>query len=51
VNDPDLFDPSYQRYLINRMRDLLPFSEVPIQLLIRARKKVSIDSPQELQQT
>ena len=51
VNDPDLFDPSYQRYLINRMRDELPFSEVPIQLLIRARRKIDLDNKQNLQPT
>ena len=38
VNDPNLFDSNYQRFLMNRFRDLLPFSEVPIQLLIRGRK-------------
>ncbi|MBI1336657.1 MAG: ribosome biogenesis GTPase Der [Phycisphaera sp.] len=38
VNTPQFFDNSYQRYLLNRMRDLLPFSEVPIKLVIRARR-------------
>jgi GTP-binding protein len=39
VNDPDLFDPGYQRYLLNKMREYLPFSEVPIRLIIRGRRQ------------
>ena len=39
VNDPTMFDPSYQRFLINRFREMLPFAEVPIKLLIRGRQK------------
>jgi GTP-binding protein len=37
MNDPDLVDESYQRFMINRFRELLPYDEVPIKLLIRAR--------------
>jgi len=37
VNIPDLFDATYQRYVLNRLRDELPFSEVPIRLVIRGR--------------
>ena len=37
VNDPRLLDESYQRFMINRFRELLPYDEVPIKLLIRAR--------------
>ena len=37
VNDADLFDNSYQAFLLNRFRDELPFSEVPIKLLIRGK--------------
>ncbi len=48
VNDPDLFSPSYQRFLINRMRDLLPFAEVPIKLLIRSRKKIHLELRSQL---
>ncbi|MEM8737824.1 MAG: ribosome biogenesis GTPase Der [Planctomycetota bacterium] len=40
VNLPDLFDHNYQLFLLNRMRDELPFSEVPIRLLIRGKPKV-----------
>jgi GTP-binding protein len=39
VNRPDLFRPNYQRFLMNRFREELPFPEVPIRLVIRARKR------------
>jgi GTP-binding protein len=39
VNNPSLVDANYQRFMINRFRELLPYSEVPIKLLIRARKQ------------
>lgn len=39
VNDPSMFDNTYQRFLINRFRDELPYPEVPIKLLIRGREK------------
>ena len=35
VNHPSAIDENYRRFLINRIRDLLPFSEVPIRLLLR----------------
>jgi len=35
VNDPRSFDRSYRRFLVNQLRDRLPFSEVPIRLLMR----------------
>jgi GTPase len=39
VNDPVMFTPAYRKYLLNRFRELLPFSEVPINLLIRGKPK------------
>ncbi|MCC7146799.1 MAG: ribosome biogenesis GTPase Der [Phycisphaeraceae bacterium] len=39
VNHPDMFDPSYERYLLNQLREVVPFSEVPIHLIIRARRQ------------
>ncbi len=39
VNRPELFTANYMRFLLNRFREQLPFSEVPIKLLIRARKR------------
>ncbi|MFW5681795.1 MAG: ribosome biogenesis GTPase Der [Phycisphaeraceae bacterium] len=41
VNDPELIDQNYQRFLLNRMRDELPFSEVPIKLFIRGKPKMT----------
>jgi GTP-binding protein len=37
VNQPEFVMESYQRYVVNRMRELLPFDEVPIKLQIRGR--------------
>jgi GTP-binding protein len=37
VNKPSLFDPTYQRYLLNVFREQLPFRDVPIKLYLRAR--------------
>jgi GTPase len=39
VNHPDAFDDNYRRFLINRFRDLLPFPEVPIRLLLRDHRE------------
>lgn len=35
VNRPDYFDENYQRFMINKLRDMLPVSEVPIKLMFR----------------
>ena len=37
VNQPEYVMDSYQRFMVNRMRELLPFDEVPIKLEIRGR--------------
>lgn len=42
VNDAKLFGPRYERYLLNRLREELPFSEVPIRLIFRSRKRVAL---------
>ncbi len=39
VNRPELFTPNYQKFLLNRFREALPYNEVPIKLLVRARKR------------
>src|SRR5947207_3881334 len=39
VNDPALVSESYQRFMINRFRELLPYAEVPIKLQFRGRVK------------
>ncbi len=37
VNNPQYVNENYQRFMINRFRELLPFAEVPIRLVIRGR--------------
>jgi GTPase len=41
VNKPDLFKGQYERYLLNQLREHLPFSEVPIRLVFSERKRIS----------
>jgi len=38
VNDPSRITPPYERFLLNRMREALPFAEVPIRLIYRGRR-------------
>ena len=38
VNNPRLFDDNYRRFIINRLRELLPTAEVPIRLLARSHR-------------
>jgi GTP-binding protein len=38
VNDVRSFDQTYQRFLVNQLRDRLPMSEVPIRLFFNQRK-------------
>jgi GTPase len=38
-NHPELVDRSWQRFLLNVLRDKLPFREVPIKLYLRGRTK------------
>ncbi len=38
VNDPALLGESYRRFLLNRLRERLPFSEIPIRLLLRSHR-------------
>ncbi len=38
-NDPALVTENYRRYMENRLRELLPFKEVPIRLWFRARRR------------
>ena len=46
VNNPAYFDDSYQRFMINRFRESLPFKQVPIRLMIRARQRgMKSDAP------
>jgi GTP-binding protein len=43
TNSPDLFDNTYQRYLLKTFRDRLPFRDLPIKLYLR--KKNREDTP------
>ncbi len=40
VNNPSAVKPDYQRFLINRFRESLPFDEIPIRLVFKARRQV-----------
>jgi len=44
VNDVRSFDGGYQRFLLNQLRERLPFAEVPIRLLLRQRRGASRDA-------
>ncbi|HMF19372.1 MAG TPA: ribosome biogenesis GTPase Der [Gemmataceae bacterium] len=39
TNGPQLFDNTYQRYLLKMFRDHLPFREVPIKMYLRHKKQ------------
>ena len=45
TNGPELFDNTYQRYLLKTFRDQLPFHEVPIKLVLRDRTDRKDDVP------
>ncbi|HMN42422.1 MAG TPA: ribosome biogenesis GTPase Der [Phycisphaerales bacterium] len=39
VNKPQLFTPNYKRFLVNRIRENVPFAEVPIKLIVKERRR------------
>jgi GTP-binding protein len=43
VNKPALFHGQYERYLLNELRERLPYAEVPIKLLFRERERVPLE--------
>src|SRR5207302_2362233 len=45
VNKPEWVEEGYQRFMINRFRELLPYPEVPIKLLIRPRGQGAPHAP------
>ena len=47
VNEPKLFTQNYERYIMNRFRDTLPFDEVPIRLILRSRSRVEKRAQEE----
>ena len=42
VNNPTMFKGQYERYLMNRLREELPYSEIPIRLLFTKRQRKSL---------
>jgi GTP-binding protein len=47
VNNPKLFDVSYQRFILNRFRELLPFTQVPIRLMLRGREERDVEKDEQ----
>jgi GTP-binding protein len=47
TNGPQLFDRTYERYLVKYLRDQTPFAEVPIKLHLRAKKRAEEPSSEE----
>ncbi len=45
TNLPDLFDNTYQRYILKFLRERTPFREVPIKLQLRAKKHGDLSEP------
>jgi len=39
VNKPELFEENYRRFIVNRLRSILPIDEVPIKLFARKHRK------------
>ena len=39
TNGPELFDNTYQRYLLKTFRDRLPFHDVPMKMYLRVRSR------------
>ncbi len=47
TNGPELFDNTYQRYLLKTIRDRLHFNDVPIRLYLRRRQRMDQASLEE----
>jgi GTP-binding protein len=43
LNHPKLFEGNYERYLLNELREVVPFSEVPIRLIFKQRERMPLD--------
>jgi GTP-binding protein len=39
ANNPKFLGPEYQRFFLHRLRDLSPYAQVPIKLLVRGRQE------------
>jgi len=40
VNDPRLFRSGYRRFMENRLREVLPFPEIPLRLVYKRRRSL-----------
>ncbi len=49
VNEPELFDSDYERYLSNQLRKRLPYSEVPLKFYFRPRTREPFTPPKAKQ--
>jgi GTP-binding protein len=45
VNDPSLIRDDYRRFLLNRLRESLPFAEIPIRFLFRSHHRGDGEGP------
>ena len=46
VNDPRIFRPGFRRFLENRLREELPFKEIPLRLVYKRRKSIFSKEPE-----
>ncbi|MCH8853467.1 MAG: ribosome biogenesis GTPase Der, partial [Planctomycetes bacterium] len=44
VNKPSLVREDYRRFLLNRMRESLPYGEVPIRLVFRSHRRDTVST-------
>ncbi len=50
MNHPEDVNGAYERFMLNRLRELLPYPEVPIHLLFRGRgerKELSLEEKED----
>jgi GTP-binding protein len=47
TNGPELFDNTYQRYLLKWFRDHLPFTDVPIKMYLRRKQREEAEETEE----
>ena len=45
VSGPSLVTQDYERFLLNRFREMLPFEEIPIRLVLRPRRRSTTGGP------
>jgi GTPase len=47
TNGPELFDRTYQRYLLKTLRDNFPFCDVPIKMYLRAKQRSDLPKSEQ----